>query len=182
MLQQTQDFNLAYGYLWWLNGSANYQLPQSQITWPGAAIPAALDEMVAAIGKNGQLLNIVPSQNLILLRLGEIPSESSYVPNLFNSQIWEKLQPVLCTTTALTPLSDDPNIRISPNPIQEFVFLNLPPSIVDFELQLYDQMGVIQRKRTNTTQLDLSGLVAGWYALQIKTDRGTWTYPIQKMP
>ena len=35
----SQDVNLAYGYLWWLNGKSSYHLPQSQFTFPGELIP-----------------------------------------------------------------------------------------------------------------------------------------------
>lgn len=94
MLTPSQEINKAYGYLWWLNGQETYMVPTLQRSFSGSMVPAAPADMVAAIGKNGQLLNIVPSQNLIVVRMGENPDNSD-VSLEFENQLWEKLQPVL---------------------------------------------------------------------------------------
>lgn len=94
MLSPSQTLNPAYGYLWWLNGSTTYMLPQSQTVFSGPLIPAGPADMVSALGKNGQYLNIVPSENMILIRMGQSPDED-LVPTSYNSQIWEKMNNVL---------------------------------------------------------------------------------------
>jgi CubicO group peptidase (beta-lactamase class C family) len=91
---KSQDINNAYGYLWWLNNSNSFMLPGSQIKFPGNYAPNAPKDMFAALGKNGQFLCVVPSLNLIMVRMGENP-DNSLVPVLFLDDIWEKLNSIL---------------------------------------------------------------------------------------
>ncbi|MBK9459261.1 MAG: hypothetical protein IPN94_07465 [Sphingobacteriales bacterium] len=46
--------------------------------------------MVSALGKNGQIINIVPSQNLVMIRMGNNP-DNSLVPITYNNDIWTYL-------------------------------------------------------------------------------------------
>ena len=50
----SQNINLGYGYLWWLNGKANYHLPQTQFQFSGSIIPEGSNDMFMALGKNDQ--------------------------------------------------------------------------------------------------------------------------------
>lgn len=94
MLNTSQNLNLSYGYLWWLNGKSSTMAPTLQTVFPVSISPKAPADMVAAMGKNGQLLNIVPSQNLIVIRMGDNP-DNTQVPFSFQDQVWEKLNLVL---------------------------------------------------------------------------------------
>jgi hypothetical protein len=42
------------------------------------------------LGKNGQLLNIIPSMGLVTVRMGN--SDGSPVPIIYNNSIWQKLR------------------------------------------------------------------------------------------
>lgn len=95
MTNTSQSLNLSYGYLWWLNGKASYMLPQSQFVFPGSWAPDAPSDMIGALGKNGQFINIAPSQRLIMVRMGEAPDSSYDVPTEFNNDIWRKLNKVI---------------------------------------------------------------------------------------
>ncbi|MET0758836.1 MAG: serine hydrolase, partial [Flavobacterium sp.] len=46
----SQNINLGYGYLWWLNGKSSYHLPQSQYQFSGSIIPSAPNDMFMALG------------------------------------------------------------------------------------------------------------------------------------
>ncbi|UZR97034.1 serine hydrolase domain-containing protein [Chondrinema litorale] len=94
MVNTSQTLNPSYGYLWWLNGKGAFQLPGLQLTFNEDLCPDAPEDMFAAMGKNGQLLDIVPSQNLIVIRMGELPSDD-FVPTTFQNDIWEKLNDVI---------------------------------------------------------------------------------------
>ena len=96
MITPSQSINPSYGYLWWLNGQPSFMLPQLQFTFPGPLLPAAPADLYAAIGKNGQIINVVPSQGLVVVRMGNAPG-SSLVPNAFNDSLWLKLNQVICT-------------------------------------------------------------------------------------
>jgi CubicO group peptidase (beta-lactamase class C family) len=91
---RSQDINHAYGYLWWLNTSNQFMLPGTQIKFPGNYAPNAPVDMYAALGKNGQFLCIVPSLDLVLVRMGENP-DNSLVPVLFLDDIWEQLNKII---------------------------------------------------------------------------------------
>ena len=97
MITPSQNLNNAYGYLWWLNGQSSYMVPTSQLVLPGMLIPHAPADVYAALGKNGQILNVSPSEGLVVVRLGNAP-DNSLVPFILNDQIWEKLNAVLCTS------------------------------------------------------------------------------------
>ncbi|MFT3681338.1 MAG: serine hydrolase domain-containing protein [Ferruginibacter sp.] len=97
MLNTSQQLNYAYGYLWWLNAKGSYMVPSSQLIIPGSYAPAAPADMYAAIGKNGQIISIVPSQGLVVVRMGE--ESGSEVPFLLCDNIWQRLNYVMCSST-----------------------------------------------------------------------------------
>lgn len=97
MVNTSQTLNPSYGYLWWLNGKSAFMLPGLQFVFPGALFPNAPADMISALGKNGQILNIVPSQNLVMVRLGNVP-DADAVPVTYNRDIWELFNNVACCT------------------------------------------------------------------------------------
>ena len=94
MTTNSQTINLSYGYLTWLNGKTSYMIPKSQTVFPGALSPNAPTDMFAAMGKNGQIVNIVPSKNIVVIRMGDVP-DTSLVPFLFQDDLWGKLNLII---------------------------------------------------------------------------------------
>ncbi|HEV7332286.1 MAG TPA: serine hydrolase [Flavisolibacter sp.] len=90
----SQSLNLSYGYLWWLNGKESAMLPQSQVVFPTSLCPKAPADMFSAMGKNGQLLSIIPSKGLVVVRMGH-NTDGTYVPVQFQNNLWEKLDAVI---------------------------------------------------------------------------------------
>ena len=90
----SQNINLSYGYLWWLNGKSSFMVPQSQLVFPGSASSHAPADMYSALGKDGQLLNIVPSKGLVMVRMGSSPN-AGLVSLTLQDGIWEKLKEVI---------------------------------------------------------------------------------------
>ena len=66
MLHTSQMLNESHGYLWWLNGKSSSMLPGSQFVFNGDITPNAPDDLVSALGKNGQIINVVPSEKFSL--------------------------------------------------------------------------------------------------------------------
>lgn len=91
----SQDINKAYGYLWWLNGKASYHLPQSQTEFSGSLIETAPEDMFAALGKNDQKLYIVPSKDLIIVRLGQSADGTNFALSDFDAELWTKINAVI---------------------------------------------------------------------------------------
>lgn len=94
MTTTSQNINLSYGYLTWLNGKASSMAPGSQVVFPAEITANAPDDMFAAMGKNGQLINVVPSKNLVIIRMGDVP-DASLVPFTFQNELWAKLNAVI---------------------------------------------------------------------------------------
>jgi CubicO group peptidase (beta-lactamase class C family) len=93
MTRTSQSLNKSYGYLWWLNGKPSYMLPGLQLVLPGNIADSAPTDMVSGIGKNGQIVSIVPSENLVVVRMGENP-DLSLVPIVFVHDLWVKINAI----------------------------------------------------------------------------------------
>ena len=91
MTNTSQNINLSYGYLTWLNGKSSYRAPGSQLNFSGSITPNAPQDMFSAIGKNGQYINVVPSENIVMIRIGDSPDQA-LVPFLFQDQLWAILK------------------------------------------------------------------------------------------
>ncbi|MHA7842873.1 MAG: serine hydrolase domain-containing protein [Winogradskyella sp.] len=87
----SQNLNLSYGYMWWLNGKSSYRLPQTQIQFPGELIPNAPDDMYAALGKNDQKIYVVPSKKLVVIRMGGAADDENFALSNFDNELWEKI-------------------------------------------------------------------------------------------
>ena len=91
----SQNINLAYGYLWWLNGKSSYHLPQSQFQFPGRLIPNAPDDMYAALGKNDQKIYVVPSKKLVVVRMGDVADGENFAVSTFDNDLWAYINAVI---------------------------------------------------------------------------------------
>ena len=87
----SQNINLGYGYLWWLNGKSSYHLPQSQLQIPGSIIPSAPNDMYMALGKNDQKIYIVPSKKIVIIRMGDAADGSNFALSDFDDALWQKI-------------------------------------------------------------------------------------------
>jgi hypothetical protein len=57
--------------------------------------------MYAALGKDGQIINVVPSENLVIIRMGEAPGTSLEVTPVYNNDIWKKLNDLTCNVSTI---------------------------------------------------------------------------------
>ena len=94
-VNSSQSLNPSYGYLTWLNGKANYMLPQTQLSFNGGLIPNAPADTYVALGKNDQKIYVVPSQNLVIIRMGESAGNVQLASSSFDNELWGKLKLVL---------------------------------------------------------------------------------------
>ena len=94
-INTSQNLNLSYGYLTWLNGKSSYMVPGSQLMLQGYLIPNAPADMYAALGKNDQKIYVVPSQQLVIIRMGESAGGFSPALSGFDNELWERLKAVI---------------------------------------------------------------------------------------
>jgi hypothetical protein len=101
MTTPSQGLNQSYGYLWWLNGQQSYMVPTLQAVFPGMLMPDAPPDMICGLGKNDQLLNVVPSMNMVVVRMGNPAYTSQSVAITFNNQVWQYINQLTCPTGAV---------------------------------------------------------------------------------
>lgn len=98
MVNSSQALNESYGYLWWLNGKSSFMLPGTQFVFDGSLFPNAPNDVIAALGKNGQIINVVPSENMVWIRMGNTTSTELVETNL-NIGIWNYINDLSCVST-----------------------------------------------------------------------------------
>jgi CubicO group peptidase (beta-lactamase class C family) len=91
----SQSINLAYGYMWWLNGKTSYHLPQTQFEFNGSIIPSGPDDMFMALGKNDQKIYVVPSKKLVIIRMGNAADNETAALSDFDEVLWQKINAVI---------------------------------------------------------------------------------------
>jgi CubicO group peptidase (beta-lactamase class C family) len=87
----SQNINLGYGYLWWLNGKSTYHLPQSQLQFNGSLIPSGPNDMFMALGKNDQKIYVIPSKKMVVIRMGDAADGSNFALSNFDNELWTKI-------------------------------------------------------------------------------------------
>jgi CubicO group peptidase (beta-lactamase class C family) len=172
MVNTSQNLNKSYGYLWWLNGKQSFMVPSLQTVFPAFMCPNAPADMISAIGSGGQFLNVVPSQNLVWLRMGDEPSNSN-VPFLLNDDIWQYVNDLVCSTSSVEEEYFEPEIQFYPNPANEQLTVSVTGGSLG-NVILYDQLGVkIKEINSNesSTTFTISGLAEGVYFIKIGGSR-----------
>jgi CubicO group peptidase (beta-lactamase class C family) len=93
----SQDINPSYGYLWWLNGKTSYMVPGSQHVYLGSLVPNAPSDMFAAMGAEDQRIYVIPSQNMVVVRMGEAsdPQNPSFALSGFDNDLWGKINALI---------------------------------------------------------------------------------------
>jgi CubicO group peptidase (beta-lactamase class C family) len=70
LLRPSQELNPSYGLLWWCNARPGLD---AYGRGPSLRFPSAPRDTVAALGAGGQMILIVPSRDLIVVRQGDAP-------------------------------------------------------------------------------------------------------------
>ncbi len=175
MVNTSQNLNKSYGYLWWLNGKPNYMLPTTQLIFPGSYAADAPSDMIAGLGRDGQIVSISQSSGLVFIRMGEAPSSTSSVPTIFCNQIWQKINELDCNLAIdeqqLT------NISIGPNPATNSITVTNIMS-ENYECEIFNIIGNSVMKVSNQNTIDISKLAAGVYMVLVRQGNQT---QIQKL-
>ena len=164
MTSTSQGLNKSYGYLWWLNGKTDYMLPTVQFVFKGSYAPDAPSDMYAALGKNGQILSISPSNGLVVVRMGN-PSDSplTEIGTLLCNNIWQKLNAIMFQKTAVT-LENQNDICVYPNPSSSCI------TVTNFEgealISNFQGKEVWKGTIHPPMKMDVSGFEPGLYFLK----------------
>jgi CubicO group peptidase (beta-lactamase class C family) len=163
MITPSQGLNEAYGYLWWLNGQDTYLLPGLQFQVPGPIMPDVPLDAYSALGANGQILNISPSTGLVVLRMGELPG-GVFVPNVYNNEIWQYLNAVICTPTTSVGTEEVSSTTAWPNPTTDLI--NIPDLAPNGEVIISGADGKKFTRMSLDSQVSLVDLSPGAYFIR----------------
>lgn len=179
MVNTSQSLNPSYGYLWWLNGKSSYMVPGLQTVFPGSLNPNAPADMFAAMGKNGQMINVVPSMNLVFIRMGNAPGVGLAVPATFNDTIWQHLNDIMCTTSV--PQNDPEFFHVFPNPSKNIFQVQLSKP-GDFKMVVTNTLGEVLfvSNITDKSTVDMSSFSNGMYYISLYNSQSTYTCKILK--
>jgi hypothetical protein len=172
MVNTSQNLNKAYGYLWWLNGKQSFMVPTLQTVFPAFMCPNAPADMISAIGSGGQFLNVVPSQNLVWLRMGDEPSNSN-VPFLLNDDIWQYVNDLTCSTSGIEENGSTEKVSLFPNPANDLITVSLKKGTLGTAI-IYDQLGTKMKEinsNNHSAKFTISDLQNGIYFISLP-DRG----------
>lgn len=179
MINTSQSYNLSYGYLWWLNGKASHMRPGIQFVFPGSIVPSASPDMYAALGRDGQIINVVPSLNLVMVRMGEVPFAGlSAVPAIFNDTLWQKLNLAMCSATSL-PESQKPEISLYPNPVTEELNISFPGNA--FSVRITDMQGrnmFAEKNYRDHSRVNVNSFASGMYLMHVVHESKTHSFRI----
>lgn len=170
MTNTSQNLNLSYGYLWWLNGKSSFMLPQSQLVFNGPLLPDAPMDLYSALGKNGQIINVIPSKKMVVIRIGDRPSNANELPMIFNNEIWKRLNHIICNSTGIENITSE--VSIYPNPSNDYIFIESSKKIQS--VSILNTLGQTQTVLLENHKIDISSLAVGVYTLIINTDRTTY--------
>lgn len=175
MVTPSQTLNQSYGYLWWLNGQPSHRLPGSQLLFQGPLLPDAPPDVYSAIGKNGQLLSVQPSQGLVVIRMGE-DNTGNLVPTVMINDIWRELGRVICLQTEEVPFKNALKLTVFPNPSANGeikLLLDFGGTLRSAVVEVMDLSGRIVYSQTITSNSQqISGLSAGVYVIRARTSAG----------
>ena len=171
MINSSQSLNPSYGYLWWLNGKSSFMLPGSQTSFPGYLLPEAPADLVSGVGKYCQYVNVVPSMNLVLVRMGMDPNGiGSLVPTVLNNEIWKRLNGIMCSVTQINS-SEINTPTIFPNPASDFLQIQRETKEEKLQYQLFDLQGR-QIDSGNSSTINVQQIHSGIYLLRVITPKG----------
>ncbi|HOX81398.1 MAG TPA: serine hydrolase [Chryseolinea sp.] len=96
-ISTSQSINPAYGYLWWLNGKTSYMVPGGQTVYDGLLVPDAPSDMYSAMGAEDQRIYVIPSKNMVVIRMGDAsdPSNPNFALSGFDNALWQKINAVI---------------------------------------------------------------------------------------
>lgn len=182
MTVPSQNLNPSYGYLWWLNGQQTFMVPSVPIQLPGSIMPNAPDDLQAALGANAQLINVVPSMDVVLIRMGENP-EGVPVPFLHNDAIWTYLNQIICNEVNVRESEPLAEWAMYPNPARDLTNM-VWPSGTHHAIVYHAESGqrALEIRAEGPQQaVPLSLLSPGTYAIACYTASGALTGQVQRL-
>ena len=173
MTNTSQNLNKSYGYLTWLNGKGAFMLPGTQIVGQTNLVPSAPADMYCALGKNDQKIYVVPSQNLVVIRMGNNAGNTTFnALSNFDNEIWQRLTTLSCTGVPTSEKFNTQLFTVYPNPVSNILTIDFNKDLTDFVGEILDINGRVLRAFNGQKTVDISSLPTGFYALKVSNTEG----------
>ncbi len=171
MITPSQALNKSYGYLWWLNGQPSYMIPGTIQTFQGPLCKPAPMDMFSGLGKNDQKLYIIPSKNMVIIRMGDLAADNSAVPIVFDTLLWNELNRVFCSpSTGITEELKE-EWSLYPNPGNDWI--NIKGISAEVDYRIYSISGTcILNGKTEQKGINTDSLIQGIYLVELTTKSG----------
>ena len=171
MTNSSQNFNKAYGYLWWLNGKTDFMTPGFQTVFPGTLMPNAPTDMFAALGKNDQKIYVVPSQKLVVIRQGNTAGGFNLAASAFDNVLWDYINKLACNTSSVKENELIEQIVIYPNPAQNFI--TIKSDVLLKSIFMTNALGQMMDVKLINNKIDISQMQKGMYFLTLMSPENT---------
>jgi CubicO group peptidase (beta-lactamase class C family) len=173
MTNTSQNLNLAYGYLWWLNGKASLMTPGFQFIFPGTLMSNAPADMYAALGKNDQKIYVVPSKNMVVVRQGNTAGGFNLAASAFDNVLWDYINKLDCSVTSINE-NTSVTYKLYPNPVTDILTIE-NPSLIIYKIKILDVLGNVIYENYPTTEaqsirLDFSSFSKALYFLEVENN------------
>lgn len=164
MTSQSQSINPSYGYLWWLNGKGSHKLPGVQLLFPGDLIPSAPDDMFAGLGKNDQKVYVIPSEDMVVIRMGAEAQNSTLALSGFDEDLWARISRLGNPNTSISNQLKS-QIHLYPNPASSHLTIE-----TDLLVSSWKIISVSGQKLQsgNAPIIQMNELSSGLYFVDIK--------------
>ena len=170
MITPSQDLNRSYGYLWWLNGQTSHRLPGIDFEFSGPLMPDAPTDAYAALGKNSQILLIIPSLDLVIARMGDDP-QSGFIGLTYANELRDVFSQVFKATST----KENPNLAKTVEVKGNRVTFNLKGS---YQIQVFDVSGTMLQSLEVTDAYELKNIQPGIYFIHIQKDSESITIKV----
>lgn len=121
MITPSQDLNESYGYLWWLNGQDSHMAPLVPLVFDGSIVPTAPADMYAGMGANEQRVYVIPSEDMVVVRMGNAAYDFSAAFSGFDPELWALISDLECETVSAGPGEEKSGINVFPNPSTGYI-------------------------------------------------------------
>lgn len=174
MITSSQTINPAYGYLWWLNGKSSYKTPLLQKSFNGSLVTNAPADMYAGMGKNEQRVYIIPSMDMVIVRMGEATGQPSLAVAEFDNELWGLLEQVFCSNVSVNKVSGDNNVKIYPNPVTKNLIVETNEH-TNVEIFSIEGKCVLKTSVLNNKIIDVTTLNKGIYTIKLTNEHSVFT-------
>lgn len=166
MISTSQDLNKSYGYLFWLNGKGSFMQPTIPFVYKTDLVPSSPDDMYAGMGKNDQRVYVVPSQGLVVVRMGDKATESLPAISGFDDDLWRYIQSLPCDATSVNEHHADDAAAVWPNPTSHELQFH------GDEITIINAMGQVVAS-SSAPSLFIGDLPAGVYSAIVRRGSST---------